>query len=308
MKNQITIREAVTEKDVERFWAQLYDYYRRDVFSETDGAALEYFLGPAYRGHIMEVRNRARDRGYFLFFVRDGQEIGFAMPVIFTSEDGKCFIMECCVYPAYRGSGTGGLCARALLSWAEAHGARYSELNCGEERRRRFWKSVGFCENGADEWGEPLMLLPPREEVPFHVKLPEDPEDWQLLKLENGFKQEIGEAALTEEAQRRLQQAIRDGKITFFAAKRGYRTVGMCSVARCYSTFTCAETAVFEDFYIEPVFRRKGIARKLVQAAQGWCKENGIASLSVCCAPCDEGMYRSLGFAQRLGMSFAYLG
>jgi GNAT superfamily N-acetyltransferase len=118
---------------------------------------------------------------------------------------------------------------------------------------------------------------------------------------------EIGEQTQTEEQQAQLAQAIRDGKITFFVAKRGYRAVGMCSVARCFSTFACSDTGVFEDFYIEPVFRRKGIARKLVKAAQSWCKENGIASLTVCCAPCDEPMYQNLGFDVALGHTYANL-
>lgn len=138
------------------------------------------------------------------------------------------------------------------------HGARYAELNYGgKERRRRFWESVGFIENGADQWGEPLMLLPPEEDMPITVELLTDPEDWQLKKLENGFLKEIGEAPSTEEKQEQLAQAIRDGKITFFVARRGYRAVGMCSVSRCFSTFTCTDVGIFDDFYIEPVFRKK---------------------------------------------------
>ena len=83
--------------------------------------------------------------------------------------------------------------------------------------------------------------------------------------------------------------------------------VGMCSVATCYSTFSCSETGVYEDFYIEPAFRGKGIARKLAEAAQGWCRENGISSLTVCCALCDEAMYQALGFDVRLGAMFAHV-
>lgn len=308
MENQITIREAVTEKDVERFWEQLHLYHRRDIFQNSDGEELEYFLGQEYREHMMKVSRRPQDRGYFLFFERCGQEIGFAMPVIFPSEDGKCFLMEFCVYPEFRGNGTGKECARTLLDWAAEKGALYAELNYGgDERRQRFWRSLGFLENGADEWGEPLMLLPTEEEVPFTVEILSDPEDWQLLKLENGFKREIGEESLTQEKQKQLQQAVKEGRILFFAAKRGYRTVGICSVSRCFSTFSCTDTGVFEDFYIEPVFRRKGIARKLAGAAQEWCRERGIASLTVCCAACDEKMYQALGFDVRLGSTFAHI-
>lgn len=64
------------------------------------------------------------------------------------------------------------------------------------------------------------MILPPEDEIPFTVEVLADPTDWQLLKLENGFKKDIGEESLTEEKQKQLQQAVKDGKITFFIAKR----------------------------------------------------------------------------------------
>ena len=308
MENQITIREAVTENDVAVFWEQLHTYHRRDIFPNPDSEDLSYFLGSEYYDHMMKIHSSLQDRCCFLFFHRDGQDIGFAMPVIYTTEDGKCFIMEFCVYPEFRGNGTGQECARILLDWAKENGALYAELNHGSnERRRHFWETVGFIENGADEWGEPLMILPPAENVPITVEVLADPEDWQLKKLENGFLKEIGESPATEEKQEQLAQAIRDGKITYFVAKRGYRAVGMCSVAKCFSTFACTDTGVFDDFYIEPVFRGKGIARLLAKAAQKWSKDNGLASLTVCCALCDEGMYQALGFDVRLGSTFAII-
>ena len=243
MKNLITIREAVTENDIALFWEQLYNYYKRDMFPDPEAEEREYFLGDEYCTTMQKLHDRPQDRCYYLFFHRNGQDIGFALPVIYTSEDGKCFVMEYCVYPEYRGNGTGKECAKVLLDWAKENGAFYAELNYGgNDRRLRFWKSVGFIENGVDEWGEPLMILPPKDEIPFTVEVLADPTDWQLLKLENGFKNDIGEEALTEEKQKQLQQAIKEGKITFFVAKRGYRAVGMCSVAKCYSTFSCSDT------------------------------------------------------------------
>ena len=308
MKNQITIREAVMEQDIAVFWQQLRIYFIRDIFPNPEDEDREYFLSDTeYRAHMQKIHDRPQDRCHYLFFHRNGQAIGFAMPVIFNTEDGKCFIMEYCVYPEFRGSGTGKACAAVLIDWARENGALYAELHYGSnERRFRFWESLGFVENGVDEWGEPLMILPPKDEVPITVEILSDPEDWQLKKLENGFLKEIGEQMLTEEKQEKLQQAIRDGKITFFMAKRGYRAAGMCSVAKCFSTFACSDTGVFDDFYIEPAFRRKGAARKLAQAAQQWCSDNTVSSLTVCCSPCDEGMYRALGFDVRLGSTFAH--
>lgn len=308
MENQITVREAVTENDASLFWEQLHFYYRRDIFPDPEDEEREYFLSDEYRTTMQKIHHRPQDRCHYLFFHRNGQDIGFVLPVIYTSEDGKCFVMEYCVYPEYRGNGTGKECVRVLLDWAKGNGALYAELNYGsDDRRLRFWKSAGFIENGVDEWGEPLMILPPRDEIPFNVEILSDPTDWQLLKLENGFKKDIGEEALSEEKQKQLQKAVKEGRITFFVARRGYRAVGMCSVARCYSTFSCSDTGVYEDFYIEPAFRGRGIARKLAQAAQTWCRDKGISSLTVCCAPCDEKMYQALGFDICLGTTFAHI-
>lgn len=310
MKNQIIIREAISEADTAAFWEQLHSYHKRDIFPDPEDENLKHFLSDTeYRVQIEHVHNRLQDRCYYLFFERNSQDIGFALPAIFTSEDGKCFILEFCIFPEFRGGGTGRECAAVLLEWAKEHGARYAELNYGgDEQRLRFWKRVGFVENGVDEWGEPLMLLPPAETVPFTVEILKDPVDWQLLKLENGFKREIGEESLTKIQQKQLQQAVRVGRITFFFAKRGYRAVGMCSVAAYYSTFSCSNVGVFEDFYIEPAFRNRGTARKLAEAAQSWCRENDIASLTVCCAACDEAMYQALGFNTSLGTTFANMG
>lgn len=139
MKNQISIREAITEADAAAFWEQLRIYFKRDIFPDPADEDRAYFLSTEYRAQIQKIHDRPQDRCRYLFFHRDGQDIGFAMPVIFTTEDGKCFIMEFCVYPAFRGNGTGKACAGALLEWAKENGARYAELNySSNERRRRF--------------------------------------------------------------------------------------------------------------------------------------------------------------------------
>ena len=145
-------------------------------------------------------------------------------------------------------------------------------------------------------------------EISITVSELANPEEEQLARLENDYLRQIGEPILTEEKRRALTEAIRAGRITFFVAWRGDRAVGMCSVARCFSTFACSDVGVFEDFYVEPEFRGKGVARMLARAAQEWCRANGIASLTVCSAPCDAEMYQALGFEAPLGTTFAFLG
>ena len=46
MEKTITIREAVSEKDIAAFWERLHIYHRRDIFPGSDTDELEYFLGP----------------------------------------------------------------------------------------------------------------------------------------------------------------------------------------------------------------------------------------------------------------------
>lgn len=127
----------------------------------------------------------------------------------------------------------------------------------------------------------------------------------ELWELQNGFRHEIGEDLLSEKQRENLRKSIEQKRIVFFIAKRSDRPVGICSVAPCYSTFSCSENGVFDDFYVEPDFRKQGIARRLILAAQEWCKTQGYASLTVGCADCDIGMYSALGFKMRLGTMLA---
>lgn len=129
----------------------------------------------------------------------------------------------------------------------------------------------------------------------------------QLLKMENSYRAEIGEPLLSERQQEQLRQAVQAGRIVFFIARQGTCAVGMCSVVTAFSTFACAGVGTFEDFFVEPPFRRQGVARLLAGAARQWCAARGVSSLTVCCAPCDEAMYRSLGFSLHLGTTYACL-
>lgn len=306
--SDITLREATSPEDVERYWDEMALYFERDMQITPEDEDYDYFLGGQQRLDVEEIRERDKDRCSYIFFCRDGADIGFALPVIYASEDGKCLVAEFCVFPEYRGGGTGTACAKALLRWAADNGAAYVELNnSGDARRERFWRRLGFVPNGTDEWGNPLMILPPKEDVPFTVERLMNLREPQLRRLLRGFRVEIGEEPLDDAALDRLLVAMGRERIAFFVARRGFRIVGMCSVARCFSTFACGDTGVLDDFFIEPAFRKRGIARMLTRAAQDYGKAEGMASLTVCCAPCDEGMYQSLGFDTRLGATYAHL-
>lgn len=123
---------------------------------------------------------------------------------------------------------------------------------------------------------------------------------WELQKL---YKAEIGEDLPGDAEKERLAVAVEKGAITFFGALDGGVPVGCCSVTAGFSTFNYLPCGVFEDFYIRPEYRHKGIARRLVEFAYS---ESGVGSMTVGCADCDLDTYRSLGFSVPLGNLLAY--
>ena len=93
-----------------------------------------------------------------IYFIRDEKRIGAASYCIYQSEDGKCFILDYWIFPKYRGNGTGHLCFKALEQYTKSDGAKYYELNSSKENSIRFWKSIGFIENGKDEYDMLLLI------------------------------------------------------------------------------------------------------------------------------------------------------
>ena len=124
-----------------------------------------------------------------------------------------------------------------------------------------------------------------------------------LEALHRAYKAEIGEELPTRDELDALEQALAEGRIQFFGCICEGKLVACCSVGTVFSTFNYAASGVFEDFYIVPEWRHKGIARRLVEFTY---RESGVGSMTVGCADCDEAMYRALGFDIRLGNMLAY--
>lgn len=296
MDRDIEVYECLSGEDRERFWLKLREYFRRDIFPGEESC---YHCSDEYKNNIENLRRRRFDPARYLFFRRGGEEIGLALTVVYASEDGKQFILEFCVYPEQRGGGTGTDCAGALLDWGRENGAKFAELNCGDERRERFWSRLGFVRNGIDARGEPLMLLPPQEDAPMTVGLANGIEEFWALEL--SFFAAVGETPQDSMGRSRMIGAMSAGRVAFITVKRLNRPIGLCSVSRCFSSFTCWDMGVLDDFYIEPAFRGKGAARLLVEKAAEYCRKQGMQSLAVTCSDVDLELYRVLGFTTRLG-------
>ena len=124
-----------------------------------------------------------------------------------------------------------------------------------------------------------------------------------LVPLHIAYKDAIGEDAPSPEELEALKDAIGSGRILFFGCRENGMLIGCCSVSITFSTFCYAPSGVFEDFYILPAYRHKGVARALVRFAY---ENSGVASMTVGCAECDLLMYKALGFSIPIGNMLAF--
>ena len=85
--SEITIKELTTQEETARFWDRLRAYFRRDMFLDGE-ESLDYFLGEEYREVISKHHDRPVDPLYYLAFLRDGAEIGYAMAASYPCEYG----------------------------------------------------------------------------------------------------------------------------------------------------------------------------------------------------------------------------
>jgi len=151
------IIEEITPTEVNEFW----DYHIKYLIDDeiiSDEEDKDYFRSPDYRGVIMDHMMRARDRHHIVYFRSNSKRIGAASYCSYQSEDGKCFVLDFWVFPQFRGNGTGHRCFETLERYTQSDGAIYYELNSEKENSVRFWKSIGFVENGTDEYDIPLFI------------------------------------------------------------------------------------------------------------------------------------------------------
>ena len=149
--------EEIPVSRIDDFWNIQFRYLVDDGMITTEEEKA-YFQSPEYRGVLKGHMLRTPDTLHMVYFVRDGVRSGASQYCTFQSEDGKCFILDFWVFPEYRGNGTGHECFQTLLEYTKRDGALYYALNYAKEDSRRFWLSLGFTDNGVDEYGSPLMI------------------------------------------------------------------------------------------------------------------------------------------------------
>ena len=149
--------EEIPVENIEEFWRIHIKYLVEDGIV-TDEEDIEYFEGDEYRETIESNMKSPVDPHHVIYFVEDGRRVGAAQYNTFSDEGGKCYLMDFWVFPEFRGAGMGHRCFEALEERTKKEGAALYEINSEKEDSVRFWKSLGFIENGTDEWGMPLFV------------------------------------------------------------------------------------------------------------------------------------------------------
>lgn len=186
-------------------------------------------LSPERRQSLEALCQRETDPGRRCFFELDGQRVGYCFWVTFHSEDGKCFLLDFCIFPPFRCQGMGSRCFRALQAATQAQGAVYWELNTHCRRSMRFWQRQGFVFNGYDAYGVILLQLPPVRRDRLLCQRLRQEDLWQLEQLENTRRAAAGLPFLTDDQRAQLAQDWQQGKLRVWTLRRHTRIVAICA-------------------------------------------------------------------------------
>jgi GNAT superfamily N-acetyltransferase len=80
----------------------------------------------------------------------------------------------------------------------------------------------------------------------------------------------------------------------------------MCSITIGFSTINCKNVGIFEDFFIQPEYRGKGVARQLTAYVFFSMEKYNVKTVWVGCVDIDLEMYKYLGFDIPLGNLLAW--
>jgi len=119
------------------------------------------------------------------------------------------------------------------------------------------------------------------------------------IDLLTRFFQEEGFATTPQRIARNLAILLNDGAGWAALAWEGEAPVGVVTV----TTMIYVEWGRYGeigDLYVLPTQRRRGIARRLVAAATGWCRDQGCSTLSVTITPEGETRHHLTAFYERM--------
>jgi GNAT superfamily N-acetyltransferase len=105
--------------------------------------------------------------------------------------------------------------------------------------------------------------------------------DDDLVALFDRYRVHYGQAADPDRSRDWLAAATTTGPMRAFLARVDGTAAGLCLVVACPASLTLGEFWMVRDLYVEPRWRRTGVARGLLDAVSAAALERGALRLSL---------------------------
>ena len=111
--------------------------------------------------------------------------------------------------------------------------------------------------------------------------VPGDDDFASFVELFERYRAHYGEAADPDRIQAWLTDATTAGPMRAFLARVDGAAAGICLVAICPASLTLGEFWMVRDVYVDPRWRRTGVARSLLDAVRAAARHQGALRLTV---------------------------
>ena len=128
----------------------------------------------------------------------------------------------------------------------------------------------------------------------------------ELLRHRRGMYEDMGYkdaealAGMVSTSEKYMGRALKDGSFRGWLAEAAGRIVGGAAIlispwpSHPYDQ-QCRRATIL-NMYVDPEFRRRGIARRLMQVIIEWCRKEGFVNVTLHASDQGRPLYESLGF------------
>ena len=96
-----------------------------------------------------------------------------------------------------------------------------------------------------------------------------------------------------------LQERVVNEESQIFLAKDGEKIIGFMQLYFGFSSVRMEKVCILNDLYVDQDYRKRGVARALIQRAKEFCLENKLMKITLTTAKTNEGaqkLYESEGY------------
>ncbi|QQK08682.1 GNAT family N-acetyltransferase [Miniphocaeibacter halophilus] len=262
-ENNLEIKIINSREELDLLWNMRDEYMYRDILSndkiglEITEKDREWLLSPEYRDYMEKLFFRNINKAYPVLLKKEKKVVGFCIYCTYHSEDGKCFIVEYCILPKYRGNKLGTVFFNMIKETEVLKGAKYFELNVSNKRNMSFWMKQGFNFKGIDKYGSVILTTEKDSILLFNL----DENNWlDIISLK-----------LSEEQLRYVSSPLgvlargyiyRKYNPIIFGIQKGKETIGVLMVRDIYERPECYE---LQQFLIDIKYQNKGYGYKALK-------------------------------------------